>query len=149
MDNGADMLTVVEMVHHRRVDGTGDTVESRFSRLLETHEQLYQRHLTIGTEWERLDLGWLDKAGISMLVLTNNEGKNLLVNPSDEEQAAIAERVVEIGYSLDKGPDLDPCPGTWLIPSKESFRGFPSRPDLLMARCERGPAKCTLTLIPR
>ncbi len=89
-----DILTVVEMVYLQSIEGEAQCVESRYMRELDTHEQLYKRKLTVTNEWKPLDVGWIEKAGL--LVIHNEEGKHLTVNPTEEEAKAIADSIVEI-----------------------------------------------------
>ena len=138
--NGADLLTVIEMVYHRPVDGEHGGVETRFNRKLQTQEQMYQRKMTVGEAWVPLDLGWLDENGISALVLVNNE-EHFTHQPTEEELAELAKKVIQIGYA--EGGYA------WDIPPGESFRGTPTNSEHLFVRCVHGSAKCTLTLIPR
>ena len=139
-----DRLTVRETVYHHPFGHNPQAIETRFSHELETTEQLYERHLQVTEEWQPLDCGWLkDKVG--MLVIQNDEGHFLYVNPTDEEREAAANRTVEVAY---KKPEQS-CSNCWLIPPGESMRARPSHASELAIRCQSGVAEITLYLIPK
>ena len=143
-----DRLTVRETVYHHPFGHNPQAIETRFSHELENTEQLYERHLQVTEEWQPLDCGWLkDKAG--MLIIQNDEGQFLYVNPTDEEREATAKKTVEIGYGHHKhdfGTIGNHC---WLIPPGESMRARPSHVSNLAIRCQSGVAEITLYLIPK
>jgi len=127
-------ITVVEGVYHMGVDVPTSGVDNRFSRQVESDEQPYSRRYTIGDNWTNLDFGWIERPG--MLVISNEEGKFLQRNPTDEEKKDIAGRIVEIA-------------GTppWLILPGESFRGVPAATPVQVI-CRKGSAKIVVTVMP-
>ena len=136
-----DRVTVVETVYHRPFNAEATSVESRFTRDLESNEQVYRRHLLVTEEWKPLDCGWLKDAGVGMLVLHNEEGRNLQTRPFQEEKEAISQRVVELAY----GPEDHQG---WLILPGESMRACPSNAKGLFVRCRKGTAQIIVNLIP-
>lgn len=144
MSESLDQLTVVEMVYHHVFGEETQVVESRYSRRLQgCGEQMYgPRNLTATEEWQSLDLGWVPEPGL--LHIQNREGQNFQVNPTPEERADIAKRILEVSYSpLSQGVD------GWLILPGESMRGYPTNPGKLFIRSRHGRSRYTLALIPR
>ena len=145
-ENSFDRITVVETIYHRPYMDETLAVDSRFSRIISSGEQPYQRqnhkpNTTATEEWKQLDCGWL-KDNVGMLVITNDEGKFFEVYPTEEEKEEIKLRILEIAY--EKNPLA-----VWYVPPTESFRGCPSDPELLWIRCQHGTAKYTLTVLPK
>ena len=134
-----DRLTVRETVYHHPFGHNPQVIETRFSHELETTEQLYERHLQVTKEWQPLDCGWLED-NVGMLIIQNDEGQFLYVNPTDEEREAAAKKTVEVSYKDEQG---------WLIPPGESMRARPSHASELAIRCQSGVAEITLYLIPK
>ena len=139
--SGQDRLTVVENLYHRP---SGDPVvelpASRFTRELETREQVYSRTTVVGENWEPLSLGWITRAG--MLRICNLQGKpptNRMFSP--EEKAEESKKIIQLKY--DGGHDGH----SWLVLPGESFRGMPSAYPLVI-RCLYGTAKYTVDALP-
>lgn len=133
-----DRLTIVECVYHQPFGEQPTVVEHRYSRELESKEQVYERRVTIGENWQPLDTGWIERLGL--LVIANHEGHGLQRAPSDDERAAIAARVVEVGLD---GRAI------WLVLPGESMRATPATLSGLQVRCQRGEARCTIHAYPR
>lgn len=145
-----DRVTVKETVYHQQHGRNPQVIESKFCHDLETTEQLYERHLQVTEEWQPLDCGWLkDKVG--MLIIQNDEGQFLSVNPSEEERLAAAKKTVEIKYDRyrPKHIAVNDFYSCWLIPPGESMRARPSHASGLSIRCQSGVAEITLYLIPK
>ena len=136
----ADRVTVVETIYHQVQGEQPTTIESRYSRNLKTDEQLYQRRFTVTEDWVLLDLGWAGN-NISLLHISNEEGKFPHKIPTPEEIEEVARRVIEVSYAPTSGMG-------WSIPPGESIRGIPTRVESLFLRCVCGKAKCVLTLVP-
>ncbi len=136
-------VAVIETILHQLAGEQPTSIENRFARELETDEQSYDRKVKIGENWTLLDLGWVaNVGGPSIIVIVNEEGRNLQVNPSEEERKAIDAKVIELCSG--RCEDLEP---EWFIPPGESFRGSPLKPVYL--RCRQGIAKVRLFIIPR
>lgn len=133
-------IVVVESVYHQRFGEDPEEVQSRFSRALESNEQLYKRQLKATEEWQPLDCGWL-RGNVGMLVIANTEGQFLTPNPTDEEREALSKRVIEVAYGAG-------IKFSWLIPPGESMRGCPSSAGSLHVRCHSETATFTLYLFP-
>ena len=135
-----DRLVVVETVYYQQTGQQPLAIETRFSKPLESREQLYQRQLKTTQEWESLDVGWIKSVG--MLLLKNCAGKDLQENPSEQLAAEIASSTIELGI-----PDCQSS-FTILVPPGESARFCPSSLDLLV-RCKNvANVPYVLTLIP-
>ena len=136
-----DRFTVVEQVYHRPMDSDPELFRHGYSRELQTTEQVYRRQIKVGEDWTPLDTGWLeDKVG--MICLSNEEGKRLQVYPTEEEQAEIDEKIIQVSY--DQDPDR-----AWIIPPGETFRSSPSSQHKLFIRCLSGVARCDLFIVPK
>ncbi len=134
-------IIVVETVYHQSSGLQPTAVESRYSHNLKTDEQVYgPRRIVATEEWKPLDVGWVKTA--SLLILSNEEGKNLQVNPTQKEREDIASRVVHLAY---RGLHGD---GTWMIHPGHSFRGCPNSLRELFIRCQSGQAECFVTVFP-
>lgn len=134
-------LTVVENVYHQVVGEQPTMTESRFTRDLESTEQVFTRHLVLTEEWKPLEVGWLDQ--LSMMVIKNNEGIGLKQIPTKEQREEIDQRVIEVSYT----PNSFKFMG-WTIFPRESMRACPSDARLLHLRCRTGTARATITLLP-
>lgn len=134
-------LTVVQSLYHTSGEfGPTELPPSRFARQLQSSDQPYVRHVTVGEEWTPIDAGWVKDCG--MLCVFNREGESLAAIPTQEQAKQIALRVVELAFAAD-----DPeC--FWLIRPGESFRGEPSGTRSLVVRCRKGSAKVTIAALP-
>ena len=131
-------LTVVEQVYYRARDENPTHIETRYSRVLSTDEQIYVRRLNVGEEWYDIGTGWIERC--AMIVIQNEEGKGLQQIPTVEQQKEIDSRVVELGYG-----EI----ALFKILPKESFRGTPSLDfKKLMVMCINGTARIRIHLIP-
>lgn len=134
-------MTVIETIYHQAPNDEPTSFTSRFSRSLETDEQPYARKLKVGESWQPLDRAsiWLAEAGLLRLV--NEEGTNWPTNPTPEQLAEVAAKVVEIGFGADTAAIL--------VPPGESVRFSPADLALIRLRCRSGTARCALALLPR
>lgn len=135
-------LTVVERVYHQQIGSEPFAVESVFSRTLDSEEEHYQRTVKVNDGWTKLDCGWVSAA--SVLILRNEEGVFRHTNPTPEEEAEVALRVVELGLQIGAYVET-----TDEVRPQESIRRCPVDLSRLMVRCRHGAAKLRLTLIPR
>jgi len=133
-------MTVVERVHHQIPGSEPGSVESTFSRELESDEQPYLRFAKAAEDWQPLDLGWVEQVG--MLCISNDEGRNLSVVPTDDEKAETAKKILEITYNVNG----EEC---WIVLPKESMRANPSHPKNLFIRSQHGTVRITIYVIPR
>ena len=134
-----DRITVVETVYYQPQGDDATAIDGSYSRELNSHEQIYRRNCEVGEEWEPLDSGWIDRAGL--LVVKNTEGLNQQRMPTGEEKEELKRKVLQIAY---KGEE-DCC---WLIPPGESMRGLPSHIKCLVVRCKRGTCSFSVHVIP-
>jgi len=150
-------LTVVESVYYQPPHGIGEVtppMETRFSRPIESDESPYRRvSVTIGSEWTKLDCGWLEDLPCGHLVIQNMEGKFTQRIPTAEQILESQSRVIELKFlpESDFVPErelLSTTPVHIVIPAKESCRFQPQSLKNLYLRCRNGEAKYTLTLIP-
>jgi hypothetical protein len=144
-------LTVVETIYHQSKDNDPVSSQTGFCRNLETEEQVYRRDLHLDAEkgWQPLDIGWLRESGCSHLSVTNKGGKRSTVQPTPEERAEMATRIVDIYYGW-TAPTAETNPLdclTFLLPG-ESFRVTPMNPGLFYLRCRQGKTMATIFAYP-
>jgi len=135
-----DRITVIGTVYHQPYGADAQAIEYRFSRLLDTSEQLYERRLVATEEWKPIDCGWIDQS--SLIVIKNIEGKFLQKNPTEEERKEAEAKVLEVSFADTLSSDV------WLIRPGEAFSGSPSNVKRLCIRCRKGAAKYILYLLP-
>jgi hypothetical protein len=133
----ANRLTVTEGIYHMGHDVPTSGTYATFSRQLEGNDQPYIRRLTVGRDWQPVDFGWIGER-VGMLSISNEEGKFLQRNPTEEEKKALAAMVIEVTVSGD---------ADWLILPGETMRGTPAKKNIRV-RCQGGDAKVVVTVIP-
>jgi hypothetical protein len=120
-------LTVVEKVYYRTGNEDPTEIDTRYSRTLSNAEQVYERRLTVGQEWQAIPTGWINRC--AMLIVKNLEGTNEADN-----------KAVELGYGKISLFEIIP---------RESFRCTPKIGlERLFIRCIGGKAKVRVYLIP-
>ncbi len=133
-------ITVVGQACHQGEDGQIMPAGRQFSRRLQTDEQPFVRRGRAGEDWQPLPTGWLSQAGF--LVLTNDEGVGMQVQPTEAERRDAAGKILEVS-SCDGDPGA-----AWLVPPGEEFRGTPADLAKVRLRCRSGECRYTLTLFP-
>jgi hypothetical protein len=136
-------LGVVEHVYYQATNDQATQVEGRFSRPLSTMEQPYRRKIVATEDWQPLETGWLNEAG--MLFISNEEGKCPQVVPTEKQRADMGARIVELAF----GTDFATTGDCWLILPGETFRGQPKDVKKLYYRCQRDTATCWVTIFPK
>ena len=149
-----DSMTVVEQIYHQPAGEEPTAYHHSFVRKLFIQEQPYSRKIKVGGGWQPLDLGWFaDKPdAVGMVQVINNEGRFTQTQPTDEERAAAAAKVIEVVGGMD-----DPTRSLWkgpvgmllLVYPKESMRNTVERPNNLWVRCQSGVACATVNVFPR
>lgn len=161
-------IGVVESVYYRYSGAPACDSTSRFVRLITSDEQVYDRKLTIGEQWVKLDTGWLaDKVGL--LKIENLEGQGLWTrsNPTNEQLEELRQKIIEVGIippteTEDKKPmkvltfleeeeilkPMDQPIPMFYIPPTESMRGTPVQASRLWLRCCKGKAKIRVFALP-
>lgn len=135
-----DRMTVVDKTYHQPAQGEAFCCEVTFERTLMSDESVYSRKKRAGEEWQPLDCGWIteDSGRVGMLIVRNDEGKNLQRLPSDDEKAALAQKVLEVGTH-----DLP----LFVVPPGESLRATPAETPLYV-RCLGGECHYTVFAFP-
>ena len=146
-------LTVVEQISYQGGCDPGVAYRYQRSLALRTEDSPLFRRLVVGPNWTQLDLGGIDEP--ILVRLENEEGEDQRVIPTDDERAAIAARIVEVGVRTDPFFRLgDPAVAASvaplaLAPPGESLR-FQPHPDTvsrLTVRCQSGTARCRLLVV--
>lgn len=128
---------------HQQVGLPPVTIESRISRNLVNPEQAFVRHykLDAAKDWMDVDYSWVEHPGF--LSIENRTGKQLSVQPSEEERAELAKAIVLIDLGqLDETSPLKASPfGGFLV---AELNGSPK----LRIKCVSGVATVTVSVIP-
>ena len=135
-------LTVLLTVHHEQVGEQPQTFPLTYSDLLETTQESYSRRMRALEDWAPLDFGWIHPSEVGYIIIDNIEGRGLSVNPTPEEKALTASRIIELAYVS----SLDDC---WEVPPRWWFCNPVKRPSDLRIRCQNGTASYRITAIPK
>ena len=138
-------LTVVETIYHHAHDGTNPLdVDSRYSIIVTSDQEPYDRTLKVGEEWIPLrdKHNWIEVGTpIAMLAVGNPNGKFPFVLPTEEERKAEEAKILELKY---EGTDI---PFTE-IPVGQNCRFKPIDFEKIQIRCRAGKAKFDLSVFP-
>ncbi len=147
-------LTVAGSVYHLVIGQNPTSIQLAMSRSLQGDEEAFSRNVRLETAWTPLPLGWfLDKpeeAGV--VVLSNEEGKRLQVQPTPEERAAIGARVVELGTEFTTADGFKHVVPFARVRPGESLPLEPVDHALVRLRClspQGQPARCRVYVFPR
>ncbi len=135
-------ITVVENVYHQSPNGNPTTTSSSYNRFLETDEQPYIRHITVTSEWQPIDLGWLKDVGIGMLIIQNNAKPTPVLSSERRENLTNYLHTIKVSLRDTKAIDM-------YIYCGESTRFVPANIHHLYIRVTSGKVKATITAIPR
>ena len=135
-------LTVLLTAHHEQAGEQPRTFPLTFSDLLETTQESYSRRMRATEEWTSLDFGWIHSSEVGYIIIDNIEGRGLSIQPTPEEKALTASRVIELAY-VDSPQDY------WPIPPRLFFFGQVVRPSDLRIRCQNGTASYRINAIPK
>ena len=131
-------IVVIENIYHQVTGEQPMCVESRYTKHLDTEEQVYQRRLVVDQKPRLLDLGWVEIP--AMIHVQNEEGRNLQVVPTEEELEEIKLKDIILSYT-------DYWEG-FIIPPGESQKFIPTGTSSLIIRSNHDKAKCTITVYP-
>jgi hypothetical protein len=137
--NPKDRLTVVQSFYHSVVGEEATRADGGFSRFLKTSEQCYTRWLKVAEEWIPLDTGWVTEVGL--VVIKNVNTKFTQRQPTEEQKAEAAKKVLEVSYTKDSNR-------SFLIPPGECYPFYPSSPGELFLRCQHGQTRFDLWVYP-
>lgn len=91
-------LSFVSMIYHRVIGKAPDGRDIRWGRPLTKDDPPFIiPKIKLTTEWKQIDPTWIEPKECSILIISNNEGKNPTKIPTKEEQEDVDKRVVEIG----------------------------------------------------
>lgn len=148
-------IVVVERLYHQPADGSPTSTESAFSRMLDTDEQPFIRHLQVKREFSAIPLGWFEAQVMAGLNVGMMQLKNEHKDVGDEIEVGI---LVEIPQEPAKertmfsAPKIPPVVAmiALLLPG-ESMRLMPMSLQNYRVRTIKaeGFVRCTLTLLPR
>lgn len=140
------IVFVGSVIYQSFAGGEATTATIRYSRDLGLgDEQEYSRRLKAGPEWSKLDCGWVKEA--AALIIDNQEGVGLAVNPSPEEEQGIASRTILIGVGSGSGANLV-IPFGIIRPGEQAPFTPPDLRNLYVRCLSPDGAKFTLNVFP-
>lgn len=142
-----DRLTVIQTISHETPGGEPVGIWSGFSRILDTDEQVWERRYKINSTWTKLDCGWFEGKQCSQVLIRNETGNDLVVNPTPEQRLEIASKTIEVSFEGDASSLAGTNPHC-LIPSGESFRAMPVNLDHVYVRCRNSEANIIVNIFP-
>ncbi len=137
-------LVVLKSVYHQTANASPTLLPPvNFSRNLLSDEQVYTREMPVGTEWAKVEVGWVENVGY--LVIANPEGFSMPAQATAEEIELARSRRLLVGIEIDgavvpitalnsnEGIDFDPLPDIvgklrvkWTrVPGRVSIRAYP------------------------
>lgn len=128
----------LEMLHEHCGDPPV-AVHGAFQDICERIIQPLPRRHVVGEDWKLVDLGWFEPDQTGYIVIQNKTGEGRQVNPTAEEQKAVAQAIVEVGCQHDVIGRVRP--------GRFAVMEFDSRN--LRIRTQRGVANVTITIYPR
>lgn len=134
-----DRITANINVYHEHHGEQPHPAASAFSAFLETIEQPYGRRVRLQAgEPVALETGWVERVG--MVLIENRTGKAKKKNPTEEEKADIAKRVVRV--TAGGGPGWIVRPGRFMFVEVEDASS-------VMLQCLHETADLYLNIFPR
>lgn len=106
----SDRLTAAITYYHEHIGEPPVEVSVNASVLLETEHQPYHRRVACGPLWARVDTGWVPPADVGMVVVVNRPPRGH-VQPTEEQRATNAAKVVYVRLGTDSGPGMAIVPG--------------------------------------
>lgn len=129
-------LTVVQTVYYQPQGRKAVSTSTRHSRLLGGSEDPYSRHLSLGKNWEKVDLGWVKTPGIC--VLTNRtKGEILEIGVCTGGMEKIESGAFIQGWTLP----------LFLVHPDDSFRYTPAPGVELYIRFRDGVGEVSVTAV--
>jgi hypothetical protein len=135
-------ITVQQRVYHQNIGDQPTMAECQFERKLLSDDQPYQHKTKITEDWRPLGDSWIEK--VSLVMVRNNEGRNLAVNPTEQEKVVTGRKVVEVGLVLPSGDVV----AFLIVRPGESVPFEPVDFKLVRVRCRHGMASCNVSLFP-
>lgn len=138
---------------HYEVPGieTSSADDITYSERLSTEEQAYQRSLSVGEEWEVLDLGWIDALkggpGCSFLCLKNSYQPWRARTPSPQELLEAQKRIIEVGMKIDVGGVVFFQP-LFVLPLGFGIPFCPIDLSSYRIRCKDGKGRYSIFAVP-
>jgi hypothetical protein len=132
-----DRLLVVETTYHQKEGKQTKSIENKTQRELLKKDDLFQRTLTVGEEFEKINLGWIEHPGT--LLIKNEQKIYIDVIPTLEEKEARMLKKLLVKFS-------DSEHG-FLIHPEDQLRIEPTNHQNLLIKSMSGTTEYTLTVI--
>lgn len=167
-------LIVIKSIHHRKIDGSVQSLPIRHSRELGSEDDSILRTITVDNEWKLIDTSWIGN-NIGYFSLRNNGWKPFQTIPTVEQMKDAWSRVIEVGYKIDKQVVQERLPHYnknnprtafdtnepisvstiiqeiepfWLIYPGESMDGRPCNNREIYVRCQHEQTYLTIFVVP-
>lgn len=124
-------LTMTSLAHHEQNGVPPTSVESRMSFYLRGQEEPYQRRRVAMTDWETIDLGWLQYEEVSCILIENLEDRDKSANQVNRSIQDYASKSIWLAFKSHESDYL-------MIPPSTFQLLFPSSPKELMLRAAEG-----------
>lgn len=136
-------LVIIENIVHQEIGKQPTSIPTRsYVRWLDTDEQPYLRHMTIGEGWVTIDRGWIEKASLCIIANEYTLRRYGHSGPTEEQKVEIREHSIEVSLRGDGRIDCTLQPGeSFRLPSPSSF-------SEIQIRGRISPLKCLITLLP-
>lgn len=139
--NESDRITINTQIAFQQPDAdpVGVSLIGQYDQKT-SGEDAYRRRMLIGPEWKEVDIGWCDDP---LMVIIDNQIPRRQVNPTAEEKAKDADRVVLVCFN-----QKEPA-GHVIIPRGMSLPVMPSPAVKMWVCCPTDTIKVPLTVVQR
>lgn len=139
---------------HYQVPGeaTQSAEEVTYCERLETLAEAYDRKVDVGTDWQPLDLGWLDRRatglGVSFLFIKNcyRPWGGHAPTPSQLEDAGL--RIIEIGVEITDSSGVRHVEVLTYLPHEFGTPLIHPEPERLRIRCQKPDGRALVFAVP-
>jgi hypothetical protein len=139
-------------VHYEPMDEQAYSIEPINSHInVENREDVYSRKMTVGPDWQPIQMGPFEETGpesIGLVIIESLNGRFPSVNPTDEERKEELKKIIEVSLT----PEPADSSSLMLVlpwPSRLPYFGKPTDVSLMRIRSQSGEAKCRIYLFPR
>lgn len=140
-DKSTARILLLQTLYYQSANSEPISAEGRYTKLLQTDEQPYQRRMKVTDEWKPLDAGWVESA--SYYCVENLEGKYIQTIPTLEQRSEDAKRIIELGIASPIGVlrFASLSPGEFMAVPYKDVRN-------VRIRCLHESAKVNITVYP-
>lgn len=136
-------ITVTMGVHFQKGPDEPQSTSGAFHFYTESdQEEVYRRRRLKAEQGHSIPLetGWIPIDEVGIVVIENLAGKNLKVNPTEEEQKEFAKQVIDVMFNESSGIEIKPG---------QQFPFVPTDPSNVTICCRHGIVRYNLAVYPR